>query len=102
MSDGEDDLFRRQFGGEVGAGDARTVEAGAIEPGLGNVDAAFERGRWIVAVGTHTGCRSAKLPNQANVPEPLGYPPSQKARGVNPWMNASRRVARPISLAESF
>jgi len=57
----------------MGAANARAVEAGAFEPGLGNVDAAFERGRWIVAVGTHTGCRSAKLPNQANVPEPLGY-----------------------------
>ena len=51
----------------------RAVEAGAFELIVGNVDAAFERGRWIVAVGTHAGCRSAKLPNQANVPEPLGY-----------------------------
>jgi len=113
----------------MGAANARAVEAGAFEPGLGNVDAAFERGSWIVAVGTRAGCRSAKLPSQSNVPEPLGYPPSQKATGVNPWMNARwvpsvalapglrsrsdcfggvgkegalRRDARPISLAESF
>ena len=85
----------------MGAANARAVEAGAFEPGLGNVDAAFERGSWIVAVGTRAGCRSAKLPSQSNVPEPLGYPPSQKATGINPWMNASRRAARSISLAES-
>ncbi len=40
---------------------------------FGNVDAAFARGRWIVAAGTHAGCGSAKLPNQANIPKPLGY-----------------------------
>ena len=57
----------------MGAANARAVEAGAFEPGLGNVDAAFERGSWIVAVGTRAGCRSAKLPSQSNVPEPLGY-----------------------------
>jgi len=73
LSDREGDLFRRQFGGKVGAGDARTVDAGAFEMSLGNFDAAFERGRWIVVVGTHTGCWSAESPNQANVPEPLGY-----------------------------